>query len=135
MLLLAYKYLDRPREALVVNANLGGDSCHRGALLGLILGAAAGRAGLPVDLLDRLRAAAPDAAGLAEALAALAATRGPSRAAGRSEAAGAGAGACGGGGLAIRLPPRAPRQPAAAAAPAGGGGPDGGSAACGPDGT
>ena len=51
---LAYKYLagddgggggalgSRAAEALVVNANLGGDSCHRGSLLGLIIGAACG---------------------------------------------------------------------------------------------
>lgn len=30
MLLLAYKYADDLGEALIVNANLGGDNCHRG---------------------------------------------------------------------------------------------------------
>ena len=36
---LAYKYLGNPAAALVANANLGGDNCHRGSLLGAILGA------------------------------------------------------------------------------------------------
>jgi len=41
VLLLAYKYFSHGiDEALIVNANLGGDNCHRGALLGAILGAA-----------------------------------------------------------------------------------------------
>ena len=39
---LAYKYLNNPAQALIANANLGGDSCHRGSLLGSILGAAGG---------------------------------------------------------------------------------------------
>ena len=40
MLLLAYKYADDLGEAITVNANLGGDNCHRGSLLGALLGAA-----------------------------------------------------------------------------------------------
>jgi ADP-ribosylglycohydrolase len=41
VLLLAYKYFGEGiGEALIVNANIGGDSCHRGALLGAVLGAA-----------------------------------------------------------------------------------------------
>ena len=40
MLLLAFKYIDNPEAALIVNANLGGDNVHRGALLGALLGAA-----------------------------------------------------------------------------------------------
>lgn len=40
VLVLAYKYLGRTSEALIANANLGGDNCHRGSLLGAILGAA-----------------------------------------------------------------------------------------------
>lgn len=39
MLLLAYKYLHDPEEAMVINANLGGDTVHRCAVLGAILGA------------------------------------------------------------------------------------------------
>ncbi len=38
--MLAYKYLGNTAAALVANANLGGDSCHRGSLLGVVMGAA-----------------------------------------------------------------------------------------------
>lgn len=54
MILLAYKYLLDPREAFVVNANLGGDSCHRGSLLGALLGSARGAQGLPQELVCQL---------------------------------------------------------------------------------
>jgi ADP-ribosylglycohydrolase len=40
LLYLAWKYCDDPRQALLVNTNLGGDNCHRGAVLGAILGLA-----------------------------------------------------------------------------------------------
>lgn len=40
MLYLAYRYLDTPAQGLIANANLGGDNCHRGSLLGAILGCA-----------------------------------------------------------------------------------------------
>lgn len=40
LLYLAWKYCDNPLEALIVNTNLGGDNCHRGAILGVILGLA-----------------------------------------------------------------------------------------------
>ena len=40
VLYLAYKYCDDPLAGLQANANLGGDSCHRGAVLGAILGGA-----------------------------------------------------------------------------------------------
>ena len=46
VLYLAFKYIDLPRQALLVNANLGGDNVHRGAVLGTILGLAYG---LPVN--------------------------------------------------------------------------------------
>lgn len=39
-LYLAYRYHDRPIDALLANANLGGDSAHRGAIIGLLLGLA-----------------------------------------------------------------------------------------------
>lgn len=53
VLLLAYKYFDDGvGEAIIVNANLGGDSCHRGALLGALLGAAG--LSLPSELRDGL---------------------------------------------------------------------------------
>lgn len=40
LLYLAWKYTDEPQQALIANANLGGDNCHRGAVLGVILGVA-----------------------------------------------------------------------------------------------
>jgi len=40
LLYLAYKYVDQPEVALLANANLGGDNCHRGAVLGILLGVA-----------------------------------------------------------------------------------------------
>lgn len=40
LLYLAWKYCDDPRQALLANTNLGGDNCHRGAVLGAILGLA-----------------------------------------------------------------------------------------------
>lgn len=38
VLYLAYKYAADPKQALLVNTNLGGDNVHRGAVLGVILG-------------------------------------------------------------------------------------------------
>ena len=40
VLYLALKYIDDPKKALLVNANLGGDNVHRGVVLGTILGLA-----------------------------------------------------------------------------------------------
>jgi ADP-ribosylglycohydrolase len=40
VLYLAYKYHDNLKQALLANANLGGDNVHRGAVLGTILGLA-----------------------------------------------------------------------------------------------
>ncbi len=38
VLYLAYKYAAEPKQALLVNTNLGGDNVHRGAVLGVLLG-------------------------------------------------------------------------------------------------
>jgi ADP-ribosylglycohydrolase len=38
VLYLAYKYLNDPWKALIVNTNLGGDNAHRGNVLGILLG-------------------------------------------------------------------------------------------------
>lgn len=38
VLYLAYKYLNHPWQALIVNTNLGGDNVHRGMVLGALLG-------------------------------------------------------------------------------------------------
>ncbi len=42
LLYLMVRYADDPRAALLANARVGGDSCHRGAVLGALLGAALG---------------------------------------------------------------------------------------------
>lgn len=52
LLYLACKYLERPRQALIVNTNLGGDNVHRGAVMGIILGLASGQT--VADLFDQL---------------------------------------------------------------------------------
>ena len=38
VLYLALKYIEDPRKALLINANLGGDNVHRGIVLGTLLG-------------------------------------------------------------------------------------------------
>jgi ADP-ribosyl-[dinitrogen reductase] hydrolase len=38
-LYLAWKYADNPEAALIANTNLGGDNCHRGAVVGSLVGA------------------------------------------------------------------------------------------------
>lgn len=40
LLYLAYKYCDIPKHALLINTNLGGENCHRGSVLGVIVGLA-----------------------------------------------------------------------------------------------
>jgi hypothetical protein len=57
------------RAALLANANLGGDSTHRGALLGAVLGACCGAAAIPRDLLAGLAAFRGPAAPAVDAIA------------------------------------------------------------------
>jgi ADP-ribosyl-[dinitrogen reductase] hydrolase len=38
-LFLAWKYADDLQAALVANTNLGGDNCHRGIVVGALVGA------------------------------------------------------------------------------------------------
>jgi ADP-ribosylglycohydrolase len=40
ILFLAHRYLDTPEKALLANTNLGGENCHRGSVLGVLLGLA-----------------------------------------------------------------------------------------------
>lgn len=47
VLYLAARYASDFEEALVANTNVGGDNCHRGAILGAILGTALGYAAIP----------------------------------------------------------------------------------------
>ena len=56
-LYLALKYARDPERALIVNTDLGGDNCHRGAMLGALLGAAHGPDAWPDRWLDVLRVA------------------------------------------------------------------------------
>ncbi len=53
-LYLAWKYQEDPEQALVVNTNLGGDNCHRGAVLGALLGAMHGEQVWPRRWMDGL---------------------------------------------------------------------------------
>ena len=46
-LYLAWKYADDFETGVIANANVGGDNCHRGAVVGALLGAASGTAGMP----------------------------------------------------------------------------------------
>ncbi|MBS0656875.1 MAG: ADP-ribosylglycohydrolase family protein [Verrucomicrobia bacterium] len=46
-LYLAWKYAADFEAGLIANTNLGGDNCHRGAVLGALLGAAAGASRIP----------------------------------------------------------------------------------------
>ena len=47
VLYLAARYADNFEAALIANTNVGGDNCHRGAVLGAILGAALGIQAIP----------------------------------------------------------------------------------------
>lgn len=53
---LAIKYADTPREGLLANVRAGGDNCHRGAVLGTLLGAASGMSALPPEWVAGLHA-------------------------------------------------------------------------------
>ena len=54
LMYLALKYQDRPGHALLINAHAGGDSCHRGAILGALLGAINGVESLPAEWVFKL---------------------------------------------------------------------------------
>jgi ADP-ribosyl-[dinitrogen reductase] hydrolase len=58
VLYLAARYPDDFEAALVANTNVGGDNCHRGALLGAILGAALGSRAIPQRWIQGLRSRA-----------------------------------------------------------------------------
>lgn len=51
---LALKYANRPAAGLLANVRLGGDSAHRGALLGAMLGAAHGITAFPIEWVNGL---------------------------------------------------------------------------------
>jgi ADP-ribosylglycohydrolase len=54
-LYLAARYTDDFEAALVANTNAGGDNCHRGAVLGALLGAALGYQAIPERWIRGLR--------------------------------------------------------------------------------
>lgn len=58
MLYLAARYPDDFEAAQIANANAGGDNCHRGAVLGALLGAALGFEAIPERWIEGLRARA-----------------------------------------------------------------------------
>ena len=55
-LYLAWKYADDLRGGLLANTHLGGDNCHRGMMLGAMLGAAVGKEGIPGPWIQGLKA-------------------------------------------------------------------------------
>ncbi|MDI1360651.1 ADP-ribosylglycohydrolase family protein [Methylotenera sp.] len=56
VLYLAARYHDNFEGALIANTNVGGDNCHRGAVLGAILGAALGVSSIPKRWVNGLTA-------------------------------------------------------------------------------
>ncbi|HRW67224.1 MAG TPA: ADP-ribosylglycohydrolase family protein [Candidatus Competibacter sp.] len=58
VLYLAARYADDIEAALIANANAGGDNCHRGAVLGAILGAGLGFPAIPERWIQGLQARA-----------------------------------------------------------------------------
>ena len=56
VLYLAARYYDDFESALIANTNVGGDNCHRGAVLGAILGASLGVEAIPTRWIDGLTA-------------------------------------------------------------------------------
>ncbi len=56
VLYLAARYQDDFESALIANTNVGGDNCHRGAVLGAILGAALGVSAIPKRWVNGLTA-------------------------------------------------------------------------------
>ena len=57
-LYLAWKYAEDFEAGIIANTNLGGDNCHRGAVLGALLGAAAGMSRIPAKFCKGLHDAA-----------------------------------------------------------------------------
>jgi len=53
-LYLAWKYADDFEAGVISNANVGGDNCHRGAVVGALLGAASGKELLPLRFTEQI---------------------------------------------------------------------------------
>jgi len=54
-LYLAWKYADNFEGGVISNTNLGGDNCHRGAVVGALLGAAVGLSRIPHRFIEGLQ--------------------------------------------------------------------------------
>ncbi|MEQ1852408.1 MAG: ADP-ribosylglycohydrolase family protein, partial [Chthoniobacteraceae bacterium] len=54
-LYLAWKYAADFEAGVIANANVGGDNCHRGAVIGALLGAASGTARMPSRFVEGIR--------------------------------------------------------------------------------
>lgn len=54
-LYLAWKYADSFRNGIIANTNIGGDNCHRGAVVGALLGAAGGLKSIPEQWIQGLK--------------------------------------------------------------------------------
>jgi ADP-ribosyl-[dinitrogen reductase] hydrolase len=54
-LYLAWKYADDFERGVIANTNVGGENCHRGAVVGSLLGAANGLDRIPPRLIDGLQ--------------------------------------------------------------------------------
>ena len=57
-LYLAWKYADDFEAGVIANTDVAGDNCHRGAVVGTLLGAASGLARMPSRFVERLHDAA-----------------------------------------------------------------------------
>jgi ADP-ribosyl-[dinitrogen reductase] hydrolase len=57
-LYLAWKYAGDFEAGIIANTSVGGDNCHRGAVVGALLGAAAGMARMPGRFIDGIHDAA-----------------------------------------------------------------------------
>jgi ADP-ribosylglycohydrolase len=55
-LYLAWKYADDFEAGLISNTHLGGDNCHRGMVMGAMIGAALGKEGIPGPWIQELKA-------------------------------------------------------------------------------
>jgi len=76
-LYLAWKYAGDFEAGVIANTNVGGDNCHRGAVVGALLGAGAGIDGIPARFIGHLHDAALLRTQLDHFIRALAAIRTP----------------------------------------------------------
>ena len=53
-LYLAWKYADDFESAVISNTNVGGDNCHRGAVIGSLIGGAVGFSAIPLRYINQI---------------------------------------------------------------------------------